>query len=80
MFYSILGSSYTGFPSTIQTQTYIRRELETILKKTCNLEDSHLVLTSGLFGTARVLDEYTVIYIASDFTKLHTRNLHSKTI
>lgn len=75
MFYSILGSSCTGFPSTIQTQTYVRRELETTLKKRRNLEDSRSVLTSRLFGTAPVLDEYTVIYTASDLTELRTGSL-----
>lgn len=80
MFCSILGSSCTGFPSATQTQTYIRRELETILRIMCNLVDSHFVLISRLFGTAHVLDEYAVIYIASDFTKLHRSSQHSTSI
>lgn len=50
------------------------------LKKTRNLEDSRSALPSRLFGTAPVLDEYTVIYTASDLTELRTGSLQRTNI
>lgn len=38
IFYSALGSSYSRFPSAVQSATSIGKELETILKKMYNQE------------------------------------------